>query len=282
MLQVKGLTKTYPSFKLDNVSFNVPSGYITGFIGANGAGKTTTLKSIMNIVCPDSGEVKIFGKSMETDEKAIKQNIGYLSGAINTYPQVKVSKYLKTTSSFYDNWQESVCEDYLKKFNIDTHKRLKELSQGMKVKLGLAIALSHGASLFILDEPTAGLDPVAREEILDIFSDLVNDGDKCILFSTHITSDLEKVADYILFIKEGIIVAHDTKDGLLDNYRVISGSLEHIDKIASVCIGLKKNRFGFSALVKLCDCKYLGQEYTQERPTLEDIMVYFERGSKND
>jgi len=278
MLKVEGLTKTYPSFKLDNVSFNLPAGYIMGFIGANGAGKTTTLKSIMNIVYPDSGSVEIFGLDMKTAETEIKQKIGYLLGAVNSYINTKVGKYLKITSSFYDGWEEDTCEKYLEKFNIDRNKRIKELSQGMRVKLGLTVAFSHGADLFILDEPTSGLDPVARDEILDILSDIVSNGDKSVLFSTHITSDLEKVADYILFIHNGIIVAEDTKDGILDSHILVHGNLSDAEKIKKRCIGIKTNSLGFTALVKRENFRDGESEFTTERPTLDDIMVYYERG----
>lgn len=282
MLKVENLTKVYPKFKLDNVSFELPSGYITGFIGANGAGKSTTLKSIMNIVCPDDGTVEIFGKDMKTKETEIKQEIGFLMGAVNCYPLVKISKFLDVTKSFYNEWQDEECEKYLKKFDINKEKRIKELSQGMKVKLGLAVALSHKARLFILDEPTSGLDPVARDEILDIFCDLVSDGDKSVLFSTHITSDLEKCADYILFIKNGLIVANDTKDGLLDSYVILRGGADEAEKVAGRAIGMKRNGYNFSALIRTCDLVDGDKDFTTDRPTLEDITVYYGRAEDND
>ncbi len=281
MLKVEGLTKTYPSFKLDSVSFHLPAGYIMGFIGANGAGKTTTLKSIMNIVYPDSGSVEIFGRDMKTAETENKQKIGFLLGAVNSYINTKVGKYLKITSTFYDDWQEEICEKYLEKFNIDRDKTIKELSQGMRVKLGLTVALSHGADLFILDEPTSGLDPVARDEILDILSDIVSNGDKSVLFSTHITSDLEKVADYILYIHNGIIVAQDTKDGILDSHILVHGDLSDAERIKKICVGIKINSLGFTALIKKENFRDGEGNFTTERPALDDIMVYYERG-KND
>ncbi|MGN1042679.1 MAG: ABC transporter ATP-binding protein [Christensenellales bacterium] len=281
MLKVTNLVKRYPAFLLDNVSFEVPSGYITGFIGANGAGKSTTLKSVMNIVFPDSGEVEIFGKNMKTHETEIKQKIGFLMGAVNSYQLVKVEKYVDVTSSFYKEWRQDVCDGYLKKFGIDKNKKIKELSQGMKVKLGLAIALSHEADLFILDEPTSGLDPVARDEILEILSDIVSSGDKSVLFSTHITSDLEKCADYILFIKDGKIVENDTKDGLLDSYAIIRGGVDELtEDIIKKSVGVKKNKYNFSALIS--KEKLAGVEgFSVDRPTLEDISVYYGRGNGN-
>lgn len=282
MLQVKNLTKRYPGFVLDDVSFELPEGYIMGFIGANGAGKTTTLKGIMNIIVPDKGEVNIFGKDMKIAETEIKQDIGFLMGAINCYPPVKVSRFLSVSSRFYESWQQETCEKYLKKFNIDKNKRIKELSQGMKVKLGLAVALSHDAKLFILDEPTSGLDPVARDEILDILIELVADGKKSVLFSTHITADLEKCADYILFLKEGKVVANDEKDRLLDSYVVVRGDLENMDKVRQKAVGLKHNAFGFSALMKTSDTEGQNFDFAADRPTIDDIMVYFGREDKND
>lgn len=277
MLRVEKLVKTYPTFRLNEVSFELPTGYIMGFIGANGAGKSTTLKSIMNLVCADSGRVEIFGKDMKKYETEIKQDIGFLMGAVDCYKYVKVDKYLKVSSQFYKNWDENTCEKYLKRFCLDKNKRIRELSQGMKVKLGLVVALSHRAKLYILDEPTSGLDPIAREEILDILSDIVAEGERSVLFSTHIISDLEKIADYILFIKDGSIVANDTKDNLSDSFYIVQGSKEEEEDILPMAIGIKKNSFGFSALVKKEDLH--GREGI--RPTLEDIMVYFERG-KND
>ncbi len=273
MLRVKGLTKVYEKFTLKDVSFSLEPGYIMGFIGANGAGKSTTLKGIMNIIKTD-GEVEIFGKDMKTHEIEIKKEIGFLLGAVNQYPLLKVKKYLDTTASFYDNWDEVACKEYLDRFSIDGNKRIKDLSQGMKVKLGLTVALSHNAKLFLLDEPTSGLDPLARDEILDILVSLVSDGERSVLFSTHITSDLEKIADYILFIKNGLIVANDTKDALLDNYLVVHGSVEQYGDIADKCIGSKVNKFSFSALMKAED-RVDGYEY--ERPSLEDITVYYGR-----
>ena len=205
VLKVDNLSKEYPGFRLQNVSFCVRKGTIMGFIGRNGAGKTTTLKSIMNMAAVTEGNVVFFGMDMKDHEKAIKQRIGYAGGAVDYYKKKKIGKLLDITKRFYDNWDDAVCSRYRKLFSLEESKTPSELSEGMKVKLNLAIALSHGAELLILDEPTSGLDPVSRAELLEIFKHLKKQG-VSILFSTHITSDLDQCADDITYIKDGRIV----------------------------------------------------------------------------
>jgi len=203
--EVRNLAKEYPSFRLDNVSFSLREGEITGFIGRNGAGKTTTIKSMLNLIHPASGEILYFGKSFAENEAEIKKRIGYSTGAINYYPKKKLGRIIEITKSFYDNWDESAYRKYLTLFQLDENKSPFELSEGMKVKINLLCALSHRAEILILDEPTSGLDPFSRDELLDIFTDLANDG-VSILSSTHITSDLEKCADNIVYIRRGQVV----------------------------------------------------------------------------
>ncbi len=217
LLEVKELVKTYPGFRLGPVSFSVNAGSITGFIGRNGAGKTTTLKSILNIVHPDSGSVSIFGMPVRENEKAVKQRLGYAGGAVDWYPRKKISDIVGVTKLFYENWDDAEYKKYLDVFGLDPGKTPRELSEGMKVKLNLTIALSHKAELLILDEPTSGLDPVSREELLDIFTALRDRG-VAVLFSTHITSDLDKCADHVTYIKKGMIVASDTKEAFIDSF----------------------------------------------------------------
>lgn len=212
VLEIKNLSKKYPGFCLSDVSFSVESGTIMGFIGRNGAGKTTTLKSILNMVHPDSGNIKFFGKDINENEKSIKQFVGYSGGAVDYYRKRKIKKLLDVTKKFYSNWDDVICKRYLGLFSIDENKTPSELSEGMKVKLNLAIALSHKAGLLILDEPTSGLDPVSREEILEIFRYLKTQGIS-VLFSTHITSDLDKCADEITYIRNGKIIYSGSKEG---------------------------------------------------------------------
>lgn len=212
ILEVNGITKEYPGFQLQNVSFDVEAGTIMGFIGRNGAGKTTTLKSMMNMVHITQGHVTFFGLDMAENERAIKQRIGYAGGAVEYYKKKKIRKLLDITKRFYEHWDDTVCRRYLELFSLDENKTPSELSEGMKVKLSLVIALSHGAELLILDEPTSGLDPVSRAELLEIFKHLKRQG-VSILFSTHITSDLDQCADDITYIREGKIVYTGTMAG---------------------------------------------------------------------
>lgn len=225
VLSINNLCKKYPAFTLDNVSFSMEEGSIMGFIGRNGAGKTTTIKSILNMVHPDSGEVVYFGKTLTGNADEVKQLIGYAPGGINYYPMKKLSKITEITKIFYPNWSDELYTKYMTAFKLDENKKPKELSEGMKVKYNLVLALSHGAKLLILDEPTSGLDPVSRDELLTIFEKLAAKGTS-ILFSTHITSDLEKCASHITYIKQGKIVDSATKEDFIRNQG--GGTLEDI------------------------------------------------------
>ena len=229
ILEVKGLTKRYPSFLLDGVTFSMEKGRIMGLIGRNGAGKTTTLKSVFNLVHPDGGEVRVFGLEMPKDEREIKQKIGYAGGAVDFYPRKKLREIVDVTKRFYDNWDDEACRRYLDAFSLDEDKTPKELSEGMRVKFSLTLALSHRAELLILDEPTSGLDPVSRAELLDAFLFLKEKG-VSILFSTHITSDLEKCADDITYIAKGKVIASQSLSSFMaDNAAAGNGdTLEEI------------------------------------------------------
>lgn len=205
VLSVKGLCKSYPGFSLQNVSFEIKEGTIMGFVGRNGAGKSTTLKSILNLVHMDTGSVVFFGLELKAHEREIKQRIGYTGGAVNFYKKKKIKQIVEITKSFYKKWDDEICGKYMKFFSLDMEKTPSELSEGMKVKLSLVLALSHGAELLILDEPTSGLDPVSRNELLEIFRHLKSKGIS-ILFSTHIIFDLEKCADEITYIRNGKLI----------------------------------------------------------------------------
>ena len=205
ILNINNITKEYPGFKLNNVSFQVAKGTIMGFIGRNGAGKSTTLKAILNMVHADDGSVSYFDLDMKDHESKIKQRIGFAGGEVDYYKKKKIKDIIGTTRRFYENWDDEACRKYMKMFSIDESKTPSELSSGMKVKLNLVMALSHRAELLILDEPTSGLDPVSRDELLEIFKFLKKQG-VTILFSTHIISDLEKCADDITYIRNGKII----------------------------------------------------------------------------
>ena len=225
IVTVVGLTKHYPAFTLDNVSFSLKSGRIAGFIGRNGAGKTTTIKSMLNLVHPDSGEITYFGKPLSDNEAETKGKIGYSTGTISWYPRKKIRDIVAAESRFYKNWDKSAYEKYVSLFRIDENKTPLQLSEGMKVKCNLLLALSHKAELLILDEPTSGLDPFSRDELLEIFAELKNEG-TAIFFSTHIISDIEKCADDILYISGGKLVAFLPKSEFIEKYTENGESLE--------------------------------------------------------
>ena len=227
-LEVRGLCKTYPAFALKDVSFDVPQGAVVGFIGRNGAGKSTTLKSILGLVHPDGGDVSFFGQDVRQHEREFKEQIGVVLGGIDFYPKKKVKTITDVTRRFYSNWDETKYRHYLKLFSIDESKRVDQLSSGMKVKYLLVLALSHNAKLLILDEPTSGLDPVSRDELVELFRAIVADGQRSILFSTHITSDLEKCASHITFIKDGAIFHSSTVAEFMAAYADRGATLEDI------------------------------------------------------
>ena len=280
MLKVQNLSKRYDRFFLDNVSFELDEGYIMGFIGSNGAGKTTTLKGMLNIIHPDGGHVEIFGKDRDGNEKEIKQAIAFSTGGSDYYMKKKIKNVSDVVSRFYKHWDEEAYTGYLKRFDIDPAKKVGELSQGMRIKYALTLALSHKARLIILDEPTSGLDPVARDDVLELFQELVEAGDKSILFSTHITSDLEKCADFITYINNGRIIESRSRDELLESYRLVHGNAEELKEIKNRLIGYKKNSFGFTGLMKTAELT--GRESLgTEKPSLDDIMIYYAKAEKS-
>jgi ABC-2 type transport system ATP-binding protein len=206
VLSVRGLTKRYPGFTLDSVSFDLRPGAITGFIGRNGAGKSTTFKCLLNLVHPDEGKISFFGRPFVGNELSAKGELGFVLGGVDYYPTKKLRTITAVTKRFYPNWDEDAYRRYLAEFGLDENKTPKQLSDGMKVKYSLALALSHRARLLILDEPTSGLDPVSRDELTDVFTGLCEREGVTIFFSTHITSDLEKCAHDIIYIKAGKLV----------------------------------------------------------------------------
>lgn len=272
-IEIKNLRKRYKTFTLDNVSFSIPKGYIMGFIGENGAGKTTTIKTILNISKRDEGQVIILGQDLDSHEIEIKSKIGYVSGNM-FYPKKTIKEVTKYYQRFYQEWDEDLYNSYLVKFNLDPNKRIDELSKGMQLKYLITLALSHHAELLILDEPTSGLDPVARDNLLELFQTIIEDEETTIFFSTHITSDLEKCADYVTFIKDGSIVESCSKDDLIDNYRFVSGTESELEKISPRLISYKTNAFGFNGLIKTSD---LVKEDTVKvgQPSLDDIMIFY-------
>ncbi len=227
IVEIKDVNKTYPAFKLENVSFSLEEGTITGFIGRNGAGKTTTIKAMLNLVHADSGKISFFGMDLHGHETEIKQRIGYSTGTVSWYPRKQIRKIVDVTRSFYRSWDEDAYRKYMELFGIDENKKPIELSDGMKVKFNLLLALSHRAEILILDEPTSGLDPFSRDELLDVFTTLKDHG-VTIFFSTHITSDLEKCADNIVYISSGQIRAACPKADFINEQGRSGETLEEV------------------------------------------------------
>lgn len=283
ILEVKGLRKNFKSFALKDISFSLPKGYIMGFIGPNGAGKSTTIKLIMNLLKKDGGQIKVFGKDNIQYEKEIKNHIGFVYDENHFYEELTLREMKNIIAPFYKTWDDKIFNNYIKMFQLPLNKKVKELSKGMKMKFSLAIALSHNAKLLIMDEPTSGLDPIFRSELLEILQDIIQDGEKSVFFSTHITSDLEKIADYITFIHEGQIVLSTTKDDILDNYCIVKGGLDLLNKdTKKAFVGIRENNYGFEGLI---DSREKAQSLFKdnvviEKPSLEDIMVYIVRGNQ--
>ena len=272
-LSVRGLTKIYPAFELRDVSFDLVPGAITGFIGRNGAGKTTTLNSLLGFIRPDGGEVRFHGLDMKTSEEEIKQRIGFVSAGMEFYKRKKLKTISAVTRSFYEHWDEEAYRRCLAAFALDEEKTPEKLSNGMKIKYLLTLALSHGAQLLILDEPTSGLDPVSREELLEIFLDLRDQG-KTILFSTHITSDLDKTADNILYIAGGKLCAEASLEDFVASYRLTEYT-EADPAFDALLIGPRRSKNGKTALVRAADAGRLPWE--TRTANLEEIMVHMEK-----
>lgn len=278
ILEIKGLNKSFKDFSLKGVDITLEKGYIMGFIGPNGAGKTTTIKLMMNLLKKDKGEIKIFGKDNIKDEKEIKNKIGFVYDENHFYEELTIQEMKWVIASFYKKWDDKVFEKYLKEFHLPPKKKIKDLSKGMKMKFSLAIALSHDAELLVMDEPTSGLDPLIRSELLEILSQTIQDENKAVFFSTHITSDLDKIADYIVLIHEGKVLLNAEKDELLDNYGLVKGGKGILNNAnRKDFINFKENQFGFEALVKdrFYAKKVYGDKVIIERPNIEDIMLYY-------
>lgn len=279
VLDIKNLSKAFKTFAMKDVTFSLPKGYIMGFIGPNGSGKTTTLKLIMNLMRKDAGSIEVFGKDHVLFERDIKQRIGFVYDEPVYYEQLSIKRMTSLISPFYTKWNQALFEDYLRRFDLDENQKIKTLSKGMRTKYALALALSHGAELLIMDEPTAGLDPVFRRELLDILMDVMQREENSILFSTHITSDLDRVADYITFINHGEIVLSQEKDSLYERYTLIKGGREDLSEaLKKELVGVSVNSHGFEGL---SDHPIQDDRLILERPTLEDIMFFHTKENRH-
>lgn len=282
-IEIKNATKRYDSkFKLGPIDLDIPSGVIVGLIGENGAGKTTLIKSILNVLSIDEGNINIFEKKSIGDIAEIKEEIGVVLDDM-FLPEILTTKDVNSImSGIYKNWNSEDYYHYLEEFKIPTNETIKKLSKGMRKKLEIATALSHHPKLLILDEPTSGLDPVVRSEILDIFLKFISDDEHTILLSTHITSDLEHIADEIIFIDSGKIVLKESKDDIIDKYGILKCEIDYFDKIDKTdIVSFKKNKYDYHVLVS--DAPKMKKKYKDciiDKVTLEDLMVLMIKGEK--
>ncbi|QLK86444.1 ABC transporter ATP-binding protein [Staphylococcus sp. 17KM0847] len=267
-------------FVLDDVHFNVPKGYVTGFIGANGSGKTTTIRMIMGLLQALSGEIKILGQHMNDDPVGIKNKIGFVYSELYLNERWTIKKAEKLIGPFYEQWDHDVFMTYLERFRLPYKKKIRSFSTGMKMKLSLAIALSHHAELFIFDEPTAGLDPVVRNEVLEIIQEELLDEQKSVFFSTHIISDLERIADYIVYLQDGRIVFQESKEVLLEQHRLVRGDCEDLDEeLRRLLVHYQESNGVYSGMTQHANTFYelFGQRVTISPMSIEEIMVAYER-----
>lgn len=279
---IKNLTKKYAGFKLDNISFSVPKGTIMGFVGENGAGKSTTIKSILNLIHIDGGNISIMGYDSKSLPMDVKACIGVVLDGSNLHDNINAKEANLIMKNIYPNWDEDVYMNYIKRFDLPGSKIIKEYSRGMKMKLSIAIALSHRPKLLILDEATSGLDPMVRDEILDIFFDFIQDEENTILLSSHIISDIEKIADYVTFIHNGKIIFSESKDNLIYQYGLLHCRKEELGSIdKSYIAGIRENSFGADVMIRNKDDfqrKY--RQYYPEKTTIEEIMLFISRGGR--
>ncbi|WP_313431096.1 ABC transporter ATP-binding protein [Siminovitchia terrae] len=282
IVEFKGVTKRFKGFSLENINLQIKQGYVTGFIGANGAGKSTTMKLMMNLLQADAGEIKVFGLDYASREKEIKERIGFVYDNNVFYEGLNIKDIRQIVAPSYKNWSDEQFYDYIKKFELPLNKAVKTFSKGMQMKVSLAMALSHDAEFIMMDEPTAGLDPVFRRELLDILKDIMEGGKRTLFFSTHITSDLNHIANYITFIQKGKILFNDSMDEVQERYALVKGSTDLINRDTEKSfIKVEHSSTGFQALTD--DVKRVkelfGDRVVIEEATLEDIMFYVKGAS---
>lgn len=283
IIEIKNLVKKYDNkFTLGSIDLEIPSGVIVGLIGENGAGKTTLIKSILNILKIDEGNIKIFNKDFNKEENTIKEDIGVVLDNM-FFPEILTPKDINIVmKDIYKKWDEELFKKYLNDFGLNINKQIKTMSKGMRKKLEIATSLSHHPKLLILDEPTSGLDPVVRNEVLDIFLDFIQDEEHTILLSTHITSDLEHIADKIIFINKGKILLDKNRDDLLDNYGILKCDIDSFDTISKEdIIVYKKNKYNYEILVdNISKIKKKYKNSIVDKITLEELMVLMIKGVK--
>jgi len=282
-ITINNLTKNYKDFALNKISFSVPMGSIVGFVGENGAGKTTTIKAILDLIQVNEGEIKVLGADAKNLPKEIKAQIGVVFDGSNLHDNLTAKNINQVMKNIYFNWEETVFFDYIKKFQLPDKKIIKEYSRGMKMKLSIAIALSHHSKLLILDEATSGLDPMVRDEILDIFLEFIQDEEHTIFISSHIISDIEKIADYVTFIHQGNIVFSESKDELIYQHGVIRCKKEEVAGIDhSYIVGIRENSFGAEVMIhNKEEFQKHFHDYMIDKTSIEEIMLFISRGKEN-
>ncbi len=283
-IELSNVNYSSDQFNLKNIFFKVPGGAsVTGFIGRNGAGKTTIIRLIMDLYQPQTGVIRVLEEDMALNPIELKNRIGFVYSE-NYFNERWTTKQLKNDCPFYRKWDHQVFEFYLEKFDLPINKSIKTFSTGMKMKLSLAVAFSHHAELYIFDEPTSGLDPLARNELLEIIQQELIDENKTIFMSTHIISDLEKIADYIIHLSDGEVILNGSKEQLLQRYQVVSGAIEDLDdELASLLIYEEHKRTGFIGLTEHAQVfkEILGHKVNIITPSIENLMVYLERENLN-
>jgi len=282
ILEVVGLNKSYKNFSLADVSFTLPEDCITGFIGINGAGKTTTIRTILGLIQRASGTIKIFGKDIEKNERELKNRIGVVPDDGRFYDELTMAEMKSIIAPAYSKWSEKDYKEYMDRFSLNPKQKIATLSKGMRMKFALTLALSHGAELLIMDEPTSGLDPLIRSQLLEIMRDYMKRGGKGVFFSTHITSDLDKVADMLILIHDGKILFEQEKDALMDGFRLVKGDIKALNaENRNLFLSVRENEFGFAGITdKLAEVRRSIPDVLAEKPSIEDIMLgYIERGA---
>lgn len=275
ILEVSNLNKTYSHFSLRDLSFSLPEGCITGLIGVNGAGKTTTIKTLLGLSQKDAGSVRFFGMNMDTHATQIKQRLGIVFDDGCFYEDLSLIEMKNIIAPAYKNWSDKDFNTYMKRFALSKDQKIHSLSKGMRMKYALALALSHKAELLIMDEPTSGLDPLIRSQLLSILQDFMARGGKGVFFSTHITSDLDKIADMLIMIDHGKIVLQEDKDTLLDTYRIVKAGHKSLSpSVRPLLINITENDYGFTAITKeAAAVRKMAPDALMERPSIEDIML---------
>lgn len=277
-LEIQNLTKKYDDFTLDGVNITLPSGCIMGFIGENGAGKSTTIKLILDLIRRDEGEILVLGSDIRSGERHLMEQIGVVMDESSFPENLNIKNVGQIMKSCYKTWDENIFAQYIQKFSLPDKKSIKEYSRGMKMKLSIAVALSHDSKLLILDEATSGLDPIVRDEILDVFLEFIQDEGHSIFLSSHIISDLEKICDYITFIHRGKIIFSETKDDLRDQYVIVRCSEpEYRSLDPAAVIGVRKNSFGVEALAIR---NRIPAGLATDSASIEEIMLYFVKERK--